>query len=71
MVHLGRVGECTLKELRAWEISRLLGVYFTEESIEEAFVKCYKEMHPALQFGQDVQRDLQTYEVEQKDRSID
>lgn len=62
-MHLGRVGEYTLKELRAWEISRLLGVYFTEEGIEEAYVKCYKEMHPALQFGQDIQRDLQPYIV--------
>ncbi len=71
MVHLGRVGEYTLKELRAWEISRLLGVYFTEEGIEEAYVKCYKEMHPALQFGQDIQRDLRPYVVGDKDRSID
>jgi hypothetical protein len=33
IVHLGRVGEYTLKELRAWEISRLFGVYFIEEGI--------------------------------------
>jgi hypothetical protein len=36
MVHLGRVGEYTFKKLRAWEISRQLGVYITEEGIEEA-----------------------------------
>jgi hypothetical protein len=65
-VHIGRVGDFHLCDLRSWEISRLLGVYFTEESIEEAYVKCYKERHPALQFGQDVQRDLQAYEIEQK-----
>ena len=34
-------------------------------------MKCYKEMHPALQFGHDIQRDLQPYIVGDKDRSID
>jgi hypothetical protein len=70
-VHLGRVGDFPLNDRRSWESPRLLGVYYTEEGIEEACINCYKESHAALQFGQDVHRDLQTYAVGQKDRSID
>jgi hypothetical protein len=48
-----------------------LAIAYILKCIEEAYVKCYKEMHPALQFGQDVQLDLQAYAVKQKYRSID
>jgi hypothetical protein len=34
-------------------------------------VKCYKEMHPTLQFGQEVQCDLQDYAVGDKECIID
>jgi hypothetical protein len=71
MVHLGRVGDFSINELRSLEIPRLSGLYFTEEGIQGKCIKCYNESHPALQFGKGVQCDFQTYKVGQKYHLLD
>jgi hypothetical protein len=48
----------------------LFRVYFTEQGIGDALIKCYKEIHPAAQFGKDVHRDLKTYGVGEKGSSV-